>query len=248
MHHTQVMNHLQSCCGDASAEVSGRQEQHIHRDALGFQKACRRLGMAETAADAWAEWHVKPMLNLFVCMGSTVLFCAIVMATFLLGLPLHGWYPLVFIVGYGVAQAIQFGFYWRRGPRHAGTPAHYIGFAFIMLFLLALMIPAIAGPPQLVPFNNRLLTTALLTVALWLFVVSGYTGASAPDKPSVPHITFAAPLLKAAWATVRVMDPITDMILVRMLLELVRSSCKHVSLVPPSRCSSLYQLHLGTLF
>lgn len=198
------------------------QQDHDNVDAAWFRATCERLGMATYAAAAWEEWHIKPTRIFAVCMGSVVCCYSTIMGTFLPGCQVDSWYPLPFLLGYGIAQMVQFGFYWRRGPRHAGTPAHYTGVASMMLCIFALIIPAIAGPVRLVPFQNRLLTTVLLSIAVWLFVLGGYTGASAPDKPPTPYKTMAVPLLKATWTTVRVMDPITDMVLVRMLLELVR--------------------------
>lgn len=222
--------------GCVEVSLATSQEQHNDNERR-FRATCKRLGMDESAAAAWEEWDIKPMRSVVVCMGSVVVCCCIVMLTFLLGCPLDSWYPLVFIIGYGVSQIFQWGFYWRKGPRHAGTPAHHVGAASLLLNLFALMIPAIAGPLPLVPFRNRLLTTVLLTAATFLIVLSGYTGASAQDKPPVPFVTLSAPLLKSTWITVRVMDPVTDMILVRMMLELVR----FLSLVwtPVKHCNAL---------
>lgn len=213
------MTRVGSSCVEVTSESS---EDQLSDNGRRFRATCKRLGMDDSAAVGWEEWDVKPMRSVLVCMGSVVGCCCIVMLTFLLGCPLDSWYPLVCIIGYGVSQVVQWGFYWRKGPRHAGTPAHYVGAACLLLNLFALMIPAIAGPLPLVPFRNRLLTTILLTAAVFLITLSGYTGASAPDKPLVPFVTLTAPLLKSTWITVRVMDPVTDMILVRMILELVR--------------------------
>lgn len=189
------MDAVVAACDEGDSTIALGQQEHGNDSKARFQAACRRLGMADYAASAWQEWHVKPIRILVVCMSSVVACCIVVVATFLPGCTLDSWYPLTFVVGYGVSQSVQVAFYWRRGPRHAGTPAQVAGFAVMVLCLLALLIPAIAGPLQLVPFKNRLLTTALLSITVWLFVLGGATGGAAADKPPVPYTSLAAPLL-----------------------------------------------------
>lgn len=205
---------------------------------LEFRQLCRRLGMLEDAARHWEQWHVKPFSNMVVCMGSGLGCGVLLLVTFTLGSSFNGWYPHVFVFSYSVVQTVNLMFFWRRGPGHSGTHAHSICVCLLILCFFAFSIPAIAGPLPLVPFENRLITTATISLALWLLSFSGYTGGSAADRPEVPHTSFAAPLLTATWVTVRVMDPVTDMILVRLILELVRSSQQQrsISCCTPWQC------------
>eukprot|EP00892_Ulva_mutabilis_P000460 jgi/Ulvmu1/10414/UM062_0010.1 len=190
-----------------------------------FRQWCRRLGMVDEAATEWEKWHVKPLRTLVVCMGSAVGFCLVIAVTFTLGFPLDGWYPHVFVVSYVTVQTIHFGFFWRRGPLYSQSRVYSVCLPLILLSTFAVMIPAIAGPLTLVPFKNRLVATAAASAAVWLISLSGYTGASLGDQPETPHSSFSTALLAATWTTVRVMDPLTDMVLIRLMLELAEPPC-----------------------
>lgn len=195
----------------------------LQQSILQFRRLCRRLGMVDAAAPRWEQWHVRALPNMIVCMGSCLACWVLLLVTFTLGCSLDRWYPHVLVFAYGVIQGLNMLFFWRRGPGHSDTRFHFICIALVILLIFAVSIPAIAGPLALVPFKNRLAATTSISLAIWLFLLSGYTGGSAESRPAVPHTAFTGPLLTATWVTVRIMDPVTDMVLVRLMLELVCS-------------------------
>lgn len=111
----QAMNQLRSNSHVSVTCTPNGKNIHADMKSQRCCDTCRCLGMEEIVAEESELSHVKPMLNLALCIGSVAIcnaICnAIVLVMFLIGCCINRWYLLVFVTGYGLAQALQAGFF-----------------------------------------------------------------------------------------------------------------------------------------
>jgi hypothetical protein len=84
-------------------------------------------------------------------------------------------------------------------------------------------ITGFVRPAEKSPFQNRLVYTAVYAVAAWLGTLSGLCGLSENELPAEPYTSCWKPAFVALVRTARLMDGMTDLSVIRSLLDKVRS-------------------------
>lgn len=186
-----------------------------------FKRLSRWMWMAPEASDGWATIHVKPHIACFLLITSRI-FCVVVWTgIFVGGFSELRWFRLVPVVGFVLAFLINTGMFWRLGPQWAATPVHTLLRVTAIVFLAFLSIPAFVGPESMTPFGSR--STWILTGAfgLWLMVVGAQLGAAKQNLFPEPLKSLGPPLMNSVWNSIRIVDPMTDMSLIRIVLNQV---------------------------
>jgi len=186
-----------------------------------FRETCVHLGMAAGAPDGWATIHVKPhvpctllLASRFVCMGTWV-------GIFGGGFSDMVWYRLAPLVGFVATFTCNTAMFWRCGPSWAPTRRHNICRLLALVCLALLVIPSFVGPASMTPFGEKSYFILGGSVALWLMVIGAHLGASQHNQSPEPLTSLGPPVITATWNTVRILDPVTDMSLIRVVLNQV---------------------------
>ena len=185
--------------------------------------------MTPAAAESWAGFFARPMLGMLIAQVSGICSCG----TFMLiqfSRP-SNWSPVWHIptlIG-TLAGLIRAPLLWRHGPAfNLNWPGQ-----------LTVSIPILAGcmvniPPYLMgnrdaPFSNRFQFVAWHGVHVFSGMLH-QLGSSSAERPPVPHTSNVPLFLAAGMRTLKLLDPLTDMTLIRVLYEEVRSTTEQSSL------------------
>ena len=211
-----------SAADEATASVRSfaqEQQQHDHEQA---KRWCLWLGMTPTACSDWAKLHVNPLVaagyfffsNVGVHSVDLSLLCGmlnfrspyIYVCTLTMFLNLILSVPLKLLV-------------LRYGP---SLVDHKL-FSFGMLVSLALLLPSILlgflGPIGAVPFHNRFYFICLVSFEVF-FASHGMTsGASKGEHPVRPRTSIFRPFVRGSIRAVQIVDSLTDVAVIRTLLE-----------------------------
>jgi hypothetical protein len=212
--------------------ISVQQDNALAQPSAWFATWCSRLGMSPDAAFFYARIHVQPHILVSFLFGSVAACLLILPTVYVWGFPWFQWPRHGVALTYLAAHFSNMCLFWRRGPKHSSCISNKILLFVMILSVLGLAIPSFVGPPEESPFSNRLIATVAVTAFVWFFIMAGKCGGSEADIPLTPHTSMRPILLAATWLSLRVMDPVTDMVLVRMMLDLVRvhTECYRVAL------------------
>jgi hypothetical protein len=109
--------------------------------------------------------------------------------------------------------------FWRRGVVHAYTPECAVLLACFLIPGLIVPVIVFASPQHLVPFQNRFLYTVGMCVSLFTDFIAQRCGSTKEAHPAEPHQGILTLVVQPAILTVRTMDALTDISIVRMVLE-----------------------------
>jgi hypothetical protein len=202
-----------------------RPEQHSHtQDSAppAYVVWLRRLGMKPGAPQSWAQVHEKPWIPMSQIFSFEI---ASVFFTVLAGSPITRWkYSCPMLVS-NFTRLLHLVFTWRQGVPYLYTKSCLVLDLMSFFPTIWLSIAIFTASLETAPFNNRLLCTCLMGMSIWFAVATMKSGNSRhviPDKP------YSGPMLSQFWAafvsTFRTLDALTDMTMIRVVLEKVRYS------------------------
>jgi hypothetical protein len=185
---------------------------------------CRRLGMHPSAADGWNGMSMKPRAAMFIFFFSLGFFSITLVIHFGVGLLYSSWQPYLGIgaVLFAIVKTAECCLFWRYGPKFARSKPCAV------LLILGLGMATIFSclsylwPSEGCPFRSLLVNTFMLGTAAFFSNVSGKLGRLPMDHPSQPMLNFRNVFFDATIRTLRIMDSLTDMILVRLLASQVK--------------------------
>jgi hypothetical protein len=218
-------------------------------------RLCKCLGMHASAAHGWTVISMKPRAAICIFFFCNTLCIIICFLNFGIGLLQSSWQPYlgIALVPFFMMEVVIASLFWRNGPMFAKTKL------YALLFLVWLCaggpVPVLTylGPPAALPFNSLLTNTLLGGAAILFSNVANKLGRLPMDHPPEPMPNFRFVFFDAYVRTLRVMDALTDMILVRLLATKVvhhpvvlccklhdkgdeRVLCSSASVASPHRC------------
>lgn len=159
------------------------------------------------------------VLYFFATVASMVIFAALFIPGFHWFAP-RAHIPIVMLI---VAQTLRQSLFWRYGPKAAKLKPCKALVIFVATTVLFMSVTSFAGPISYVPYRSRILTLIGISAAAFFFSCAAACGGIAADHPPQPHKSLMTPLLNACFSTLRLMDALTDMGLVRILATQVRT-------------------------
>jgi hypothetical protein len=228
-------------------------------------RLCKNLRMHASAADGWTAMSMKPRAAVCIFFVSDILCISICFLTFVIGLLHSSWQPFVGIslVPFFTLEFVLTFCFWRNGPMLAKTK--FYSLVFFVWLCAGSPIPLLTflGPPATLPFNSLLASTLLTGATVFASNVVNKLGRVPLDHPPAPMPNFRIVFFDATVRTLRIMDALTDMILIRLLAAKVvhhtvvlccnwhdegdeRVLCSSTSVASPHRCqwSQLERDHL----
>jgi hypothetical protein len=258
-------NHLNS--SPALVSFLSRFPPPLHQSALSTQsqlqlkppdnlvRLCKCLGMHTSAAHGWTAISMKPRAAICIFFVCITLCISTLFLNFGIGLLHSSWQPYLGIAlsPFFTMEVVMAALFWRNGPMFAKTKL------YALLFLVWLCaggpVPVLTylGPPAALPFNSLLTNTLLGGAAILVSNVANKLGRLPMDHPPEPMPNFRFVFFDAYVRTLRVMDALTDMILIRLLATKVahrpvvlcciwhdegdeRVLCRSTSVASPHRC------------
>jgi hypothetical protein len=198
---------------------------------LGASKPVSWLGMKQEAMDGWAKLHVHPHVMLLGHLTCLILALVTWAGIYFFGFPSFSWYIHVPAVVYLLTGAAMIPCAWSLGPAFYTSSVYKGMMAVAVPSIIYLPAAAYVGPIRWTPFQNRLHFTALHLVFTWLITSTGELGGTPSSHFHEPLTSLRAPLLKASYDTLRMIDAFTDAALVRVFVEQVQ---------PPAPCMCNY--------
>eukprot|EP00892_Ulva_mutabilis_P010901 jgi/Ulvmu1/8183/UM040_0080.1 len=184
-----------------------------------FRGLSRRLFMAPGAPDGWAAIHTKPHVACSLLLSSRFVCVGLWAGIYLGGFSQTIWYRLVPLLLFVTAFHFNTIMFWRIGPAWAATRIHSICRVFAIVCLALITVPSFVSSQSLTPFDERSYFIISGSVALWLMVLGAQLGASKYNQFPEPLKSLHLPLINSIWNTIRILDPVTDMSLVRIALK-----------------------------
>ena len=194
-----------------------------------FIQWCSWLRMKPDAAPGWCRMCDEPFAISSCYFTAVASYLTAYSVLFYGGFPFPTWRVFIsqsVLVLAGLLHAVGM---WHGGPDFSKTSISAVLTLLLMLNSTFLTVSASVGPEGWLPFNNRLTCTAVLAIAVFSINLTSACGSVPTHHPTSPHKSIWQPLLNAALDAVRGMDSITDLAMVRIFLDQVRSqSCSHL--------------------
>jgi hypothetical protein len=186
-------------------------------------RLCNALGTHPSAANGWAAMSEKPRAALLIEIFSSAV-VIILVGVLALGVDHSFLQPYVGIIQFLMigSDTAMFCLIWRYGPMYGKTTL-YLTLFFIWLTLASLLgCLMYVGPVEFVPYRSQLKTTLMLGGAVFASNVANKLGRLAFEHPTKPLPDFRVVFVDATIRSLRVVDSLTDMILVRLLATQVQ--------------------------
>eukprot|EP00892_Ulva_mutabilis_P011465 jgi/Ulvmu1/8691/UM047_0031.1 len=184
----------------------------------GVFRLFRCLGVRRKALLSWAIIHEQPHLALAFSMSTGALAIIIFTYSMFASTPWR-WIHHGPALGYSACHIVMWVSAW-----FGGLPATKNKlYCCLLIACVALQFQAairlMMGPIGQVPFHNRLLYTCVNAMGLACWTMSSVLGLWPPDHPPAPFRSFFNPCADTAVRTLRFSDAITDMLIIRLMLE-----------------------------
>jgi hypothetical protein len=180
---------------------------------------CKCLGMHASAVHGWTAMSTKPRAAICIFFFCNTLCIIICFLNFGIGLLHSSWQPYlgIAVVPFFMMEVLIASLFWRNGPMFAKTKSYSL--LFLVWLCAGGPVPVLTylGPPATLPFNSLLANTLLGGAAILFSNVANKLGRLPMDHPPKPMPNFRFVFFDAYVRTLRVMDALTDMILIRLL-------------------------------
>lgn len=189
----------------------------------------RRTPSQHLTGLGYAALHEHPERVLLLHWGSEICRTVLDSVIFMYGLPetLLSWRILA---GFGIAAGIcKWPGLWRHGPAYAHTITFSIFNFLYLACILPVIIAAFVRDDSSIPFQNRLKSTLLIALCSYFSNLTGLCGQISDEHPLEPMTSLARPFFLAGIRSGRVMDALTDISMIRILLEQVCVACSRDS-------------------
>lgn len=183
------------------------------------------VGMSENALEGYAMMHVDPVTGLryfWVCQVGLMAALLVGFAGmtfdgsrifYILTIPYCGVYTL---------QLTATMCFWRFGPDFAHHKVLQSIMGALSLCLLPMLYFGYLGPIETVPWNDRLVFS-FVTLLMFLFASqAGQAGANMGEHPLEPRTSIIAPVVQGTINTILLWDALTDIGIIRSLLQQAR--------------------------
>jgi hypothetical protein len=218
--HLQTME--SSACATGDEESALQAAAHVSPS---LQAWCTRLGMRPEAPHGWARMHVNPMLIMCVSFGTdwcSWLICILMIVDAKFKLP----QVTIPIIVHLVSELLLSAGFWRNGPDFWGTPAFLVCLTTAMIAACTSTFAGFTTPESSLhelPFGSLPWYTTGSACVTWCLSMANNTGRTKAEWPVEPHRSLLVPLVKSTVTTLRAMDSLADMSMIRTLLAEVRS-------------------------
>lgn len=168
-----------------------------------------------------AALHEQPERMLFLHWGAEIGRTVLDYVIFVHGLPAALLVWRILAAAAVVAAICKWPGLWRHGPGYAYKTSQNV-FTFIYVaFILPLIFAAFVRGDQNIPFQNRLKSTLLIAASSYFSNLTGLCGQIKDEHPWEPLSSLTRPLVLAGLRSGRIMDALTDISMIRILLDKV---------------------------
>lgn len=177
--------------------------------------------MFSQAPSGWAKIHVKPHVGRFtytfsVSVGITTM-AVVYVGAVPWGIPIMNIPALISVVSY----VFLAGWIWRFGPAAAAAPTYLAASSVLTLASSFFVTVVFIGPTSYSPFGDRLSFLIGASLCIFATLLSGLFGGIAADQPPQPYTTIWPAAMKAAFTSMRLVEGLTNIGVVRLLLDQV---------------------------
>jgi hypothetical protein len=189
-------------------------------------RLCKCLWMCPSAANGWIALSTKPRSALFLFHITSALMAVMVVILFGIGHLTSSWQPFLgtVVVVLTTDYIVLHFFFWRYGPKFASTKMYWATFIIWIGLIACLSCLAFLGPKEALPFGNQMTNSLLHGATIFFANVAFKLGFLPWEMPVEPMPDFRIVFVDAAIRSVRLLDSLTDLTLVRLLL---RAQVKH---------------------
>lgn len=223
-----------------STSETQRPERHSGDDDVqaSFVRFCSCLGMAPEAAHAWANMYNRPHFVCVLNLAASFTGHSLIGVTYLIGFQQLRQIVHIPLAVYLCFISINYVGMWRWGPLFARTKVSRLSKLVAVPNLIFVSGVSIIGPAVLSPFGSRLVTTLVLSAGAVGSNIAAKFGSMATDQPQGCKCDILQPLTLAMVSSARTIDCLTDMAIIRKLLDVVCLRWSHVSAMSVSPFSN----------
>jgi hypothetical protein len=221
-------------------------EQDSSPVSLQLQQICMRLGMQPGAPHDWSRVYQSPGIAICVhfansWLASTICIVSLANAAFTYyqySIPVTTYIITSFMLDAG---------FWRYGPQYGRQLCYKILSVFCNLGCFSAAMVGFLTPPsdyKYLPFGSFSQYFGLTTVCSFCLGLNSMLGRALEALPQEPFKSLLVPTFKATVLCVRSMDSLTDMTMLRALLDEVRNEILLHRYVDPHTEQLLFSLHV----
>lgn len=214
--------------------------------AVAFQTRAKmlflRCGMPESAWQDWGKMHVSPLVAIAHFYIFQILLHAIeiYMVTGMhLDNSIYFWGVTLPYILHAALSVVADGYGWIYGPSFVHRKIYPPLFFLTVVSSLPLYYVAYLGPESAVPWNNRFYFACVHVVCIWFATQTMVAGKVKGMHPAEPRTSILGPAVQATMSTMLLWDAITDITVLKSLVEQARSQiclfCANTRPIRPKR-------------
>lgn len=201
-----------------SLQTSQQPEPEVPAD---FVLLCSNLQMGPCAASGWCRLSIHAS-SICCCYFSSSALCHASLLMIYVGREnMTSWQVLIPHMAIFLPALIVACGVWRQGPAFAGSTVSQMCNLVTAAGLVSAIAPVCIGPDSWIPYHDRLLSSALMAVAMLAAQYALVTGGSPLYHPPEPLSSLRGPLLTATNEAIINIDNMIDLQMTRVVFNQV---------------------------